>query len=438
MVAAVVVCLTLIGSSHANGQTFHGRAIDQTTNAPVATTLIRLISEDGNPRGFSIADAAGLYSLNAPGPGVYHVEGERLGYEVFQTSTVEVLSSEGLFPLDLLMKRSPVLIESLVVSTERTDEEIRSLIDASPDSLRYGRVQFEEILNQIGRRGDISNALRWSRSEGLVALNTTAGPCFSLQARDCEPIYLNGLHLNREFETDGLDGWYEQYYENGQLQAKGTIVDGERDGIWEEYYENGQLRTKGTHTSDELDGPYEQYYENGQLQAKGTYWGGEVDGTWEEYYEDGQLRARGTMKWGAPDGPYEQYYENNQLQTKGTIIDGEMDGVWEQYYENGQLKTQRTYKVGEHDGPYVHYDQHGRIQVRGTIIGGDRTGFWEQYDQRGQLQAKGTIMGGEVDGAWEEYDENAQLKAKGTVLDGERDGVWEEYYDSGQLQTKGS
>ena len=283
MVAAVVVCLTLIGSSHANGQTFHGRAIDQTTNAPVATTLIRLISEDGNPRGFSIADAAGLYSLNAPGPGVYHVEGERLGYEVFQTSTVEVLSSEGLFPLDLLMKRSPVLIESLVVSTERTDEEIRSLIDASPDSLRYGRVQFEEILNQIGRRGDISNALRWSRSEGLVALNTTAGPCFSLQARDCEPIYLNGLHLNREFETDGLDGWYEQYYENGQLQAKGTIVDGERDGIWEEYYENGQLRTKGTHTSDELDGPYEQYYENGQLQAKGTYWGGEVDGTWEEY-----------------------------------------------------------------------------------------------------------------------------------------------------------
>ena len=98
MVAAVVVCLTLIGSSHANGQTFHGRAIDQTTNAPVATTLIRLISEDGNPRGFSIADAAGFYSLNAPGPGVYHVEGERLGYEVFQTSTVEVLTPEGLFP----------------------------------------------------------------------------------------------------------------------------------------------------------------------------------------------------------------------------------------------------------------------------------------------------------------------------------------------------
>ena len=257
-IAPLAVCLALIGSSHANGQTFHGRAIDQTTNAPVATTLIRLISEDGSPRGFSIADAAGLYSLNAPGPGVYHVEGERLGYEVFQTSTVEVLSSEGLFPLDLLMKRSPVLIESLVVSTERTDEEIRSLIDASPDSLRYGRVQFEEILNQIGRRGDISNALRWSRSEGLVALNTTAGPCFSLQARDCEPIYLNGLHLNREFETDGLDGWYEQYYENGQLQAKGTIVDGERDGIWEEYYENGQLQAKGTYKSDELDGPYEQ------------------------------------------------------------------------------------------------------------------------------------------------------------------------------------
>ncbi|SVB17149.1 uncharacterized protein METZ01_LOCUS170003, partial [marine metagenome] len=283
-VAAVAMGFALFGSAHVNGQTFQGRAVDQTTNAPVATTLIRLIGEDGSPRGFSIADAVGLYSLNAPGPGVYHIEGERLGYEVFQTSTIEVLSSEGLFPVDLLMKRSPVLIESLVVSTERTDEQIRSLIDAIPDSLRYGGVQFEEILDQIGRRGDISNALRWSESEGLVALSTSAGPCFSLQASDCEPVYLNGPHLNREFETDGLDGSYEQYYENGQLQAKGTIVDGEPGGIWEEYYENGQPQVKSTYTSGTLDGPHEQYYENGQLQAKCTYLGGEVDGIWEEYY----------------------------------------------------------------------------------------------------------------------------------------------------------
>ena len=233
-VAAVAMGFALFGSAHVNGQTFRGRAVDQTTNAPVATTLIRLIGEDGSPRGFSIADAAGLYSLNAPGPGVYHIEGERLGYEVFQTSTIEVLNSEGLFPVDLLMKRSPVLIESLVVSTERTDEQIRSLIDASPDALRYGGVEFEKILDQIGRRGDISNALRWSESEGLVALSTSAGPCFPLQASDCEPVYLNGPHLNREFETDGLDGLYEQYYENGQLQEKGTIVDGEPGGIWEE------------------------------------------------------------------------------------------------------------------------------------------------------------------------------------------------------------
>ena len=295
---ALAIGITLFGPSHLIGQTFRGRVIDKTTNAPVATALIRLIGEDGSPRGFSIADAAGLYSVNVPGPGIYHVEGERLGYEIFQTPVIEVLGPERLYTVDLLMNRAPVLIESLVVSTERTDEQIRSLIDTSPDALRYGGVQFEEILDQIGRGGGVNNALRWSESEGLVALSTTEGPCFSLQSRDCVPIYLNGVHLTPEVETDGLDGPFEQYYETGHLQAKGTIRRGDRDGLWEKYYQDGQLQAKSSYKAGELDGPYELHYGNGHLQAKCTYMDGEVDGVWEEYYENGHLLAKGTMKRG--------------------------------------------------------------------------------------------------------------------------------------------
>ena len=77
------------------------------------------------------------------------------------------------------------------------------------------------------------------------------------------------------------------------------------------------------------DGPYESYYENGQLQVKGTYKDGELDGLVETYHENGQLSERGTY----PDGPFEMYYENGQLDTKGTYKDGERCGEWLDFSE---------------------------------------------------------------------------------------------------------
>ena len=51
---------------------------------------------------------------------------------------------------------------------------------------------------------------------------------------------------------------------------------GEYDGPAETYYENGQLQVRGSYTAGEQDGPYETYYDNGQLQEKGTYKDGEL------------------------------------------------------------------------------------------------------------------------------------------------------------------
>ena len=45
----------------------------------------------------------------------------------------------------------------------------------------------------------------------------------------------------------GQSGPFEHFYENGQLQAKGHIEDGERDGPWVEYYENGQVQQNSTY-----------------------------------------------------------------------------------------------------------------------------------------------------------------------------------------------
>ena len=340
----MVVAVALLVPAHSAGQTFQGRVLDRMSNAPVATTLVRLISEDGNLQGVSVTLPSGFYSIDASVPGIYRLEGERLGYEKFQTPPQEIHDAKDVHLVDLLLSRSPLLIKSLVVSAERTDEQIRSLIDASPNSLGYRPIQLEAIEGRIVGGRDLGNALR--------------------------PVSLYGVHLNPEFPMDGLDGPYEHYYQNGQLEAKGTMKDGNRDGGWEEYYENGRLKTKGTYNYGEPDGPYEHYEENGQLETKGTMRDNEVEGRWEEYYESGQLKAKGTMKDGEPDGPYEHYDENGQLQRKGTIEDGDRDGGWEEYYENGQMQTKGTYKDGEVDGRWEEYYENGQLKTKGTYKDG--------------------------------------------------------------------
>ena len=39
-------------------------------------------------------------------------------------------------------------------------------------------------------------------------------------------------------------GYWELYYDNGQLMYKGNYVDGKQHGYWEWYYSNGQLESK--------------------------------------------------------------------------------------------------------------------------------------------------------------------------------------------------
>jgi antitoxin component YwqK of YwqJK toxin-antitoxin module len=386
---AVAVSIALSVPAHLAGQTFQGSVLDEMTNAPVATTSVRLISEDGNLRGGSIADASGFYSIDVPGPGIYRLQGEMLGYENFLTPPLEVRNPEGVHPVDLLLRRSPLLMESLVVSVEFP---VRSSIDLSPNAFRYKPIQFEDIPYHIGWGRDVSDVLRRPIPGRLIAFNTTEGPCLSLRSLNCLPVTPNGMHPSPDFPTDGLDGPYEEYYENGQLKTRGTIRDGEVEGRWEDYYEDGQLKTKGTMKDGEPDGPYEHYDENGRLMTKGTMKDGEVEGPWEEYDENGQLMTKRTYRAGGYDGPSERYDENGQLQLKSTYKDGVVDGWTEEYYENGRLKTKATYKDGYPDGPWEEYYENGRLKTRGTYKDGDRTGGWEEYYENGQLRMKRTYM----------------------------------------------
>ena len=52
------------------------------------------------------------------------------------------------------------------------------------------------------------------------------------------------------------------------------------------------------------DGPFERYYDNGHLEVKGTLKDGEWDGPIMRFYDDGQLRMMGMIKDGEPCGEW--------------------------------------------------------------------------------------------------------------------------------------
>jgi antitoxin component YwqK of YwqJK toxin-antitoxin module len=126
------------------------------------------------------------------------------------------------------------------------------------------------------------------------------------------------------------------------LVSCNQTVDRGKEG---EYFkeENGITYYKGS----PFTGTTVEYYENGQLNKKGSYKEGKPDGVRESYYENGQLDSKCFYNDdGVMDGVWERYYENGQLLDKKSFINGKPDGVFEYYKRNGQLRTKETYKDG--------------------------------------------------------------------------------------------
>lgn len=183
--------------------------LDDGDDRPIPTALVRLVDEAGDEQAIAAADSSGAYRLVAPRPGVYRVIAERIGYDDFQTPLLETQNSDGVYPVDLLMRRSPVPIRGFEVSTEQADREIRLMIGISPRALRVEPIRYPEIQEHAERAHDLSDMMRWGNTAGLIVLETTEGPCYQVRARGCLPVYLNGFRMNPElFPVIPLDMLY--------------------------------------------------------------------------------------------------------------------------------------------------------------------------------------------------------------------------------------
>jgi Carboxypeptidase regulatory-like domain len=190
-------------------QTFQGRVLEEGSDRAVATALVRLIDQDGVDRGISVADSTGFYRVEAPEPGVYRLEADRIGYDGFTTPRLEALRVDGVYPIDLVLRKAPIPIRGLTVSTDRAFKQMQLMIGMHPSSLRRAPIGPVDIQDNLDKGHDLADLLRWSNTPSLLVFRTADGPCFTLRGGGCLPVYFNGVrYQQRVLDVVPLDMIY--------------------------------------------------------------------------------------------------------------------------------------------------------------------------------------------------------------------------------------
>ena len=123
------------------------------------------------------------------------------------------------------------------------------------------------------------------------------------------------------------------------------------------YYINGTIMNKGTLVNGKLDGEYTTYFENGKIKSVSHYQNGILNGPAITYYTNGSLLFDGELINGKKKPGSRSYFINGQLQ--GEIKKGNRRDTSITYHSTGKINKVRLVKKGEvipsSDDEYVVY-----------------------------------------------------------------------------------
>lgn len=176
---------------------------------------------------------------------------------------------------------------------------------------------------------------------------------------------LGGDSIKYNKQGYNIQGWNEEYYQNGNILHKGYYVDG-KIKIFKNYYENGQLE-RSFISPDPLHAILNLYFENGQPRQRITYYDGKPQKVYE-YYESGLPKLaeekEKNLKYAISR---KEWFIGGQLFKELEMTDlKEKHFKASEYYPNGQLKEQGQYRLSS-DGLSL-----------------EKTGNWQYFDEKGK------------------------------------------------------
>lgn len=136
------------------------------------------------------------------------------------------------------------------------------------------------------------------------------------------------------------------YYRLGKMDT--TIIN--VAGDFYDYYLNGKVAFKGTMLNNNLEGVAHYYYFNGNVKETGTYKNNFRHGKWTFYYPNGNIQHVYEYEYGQPT-VLEAYSKNG----KATVVNG-----------NGSFTTEFT--------PFKQCD---KFEASGELINGKKNGKWK-------------------------------------------------------------
>lgn len=271
----------------------------------------------------------------------------------------------------------------------------------------------EGVINKEGRDGE------WKFYYVNGALKSVQNYKDGTAVGDYEQFFPDGnLEIKYAFNDEGMsEGYYRNYYRNGDLFRQGYLKDSERDGPWESYHRNGQLSRKSFNSAFDLQGFYTSYDVKGKP-YRSTYYKDGLD-KFDIYYDtngvafdtifnkpgkrelelkrcaecppflivdvvnnryhgeqifrypDGTLEAKGPVFNGAKHGQWKTYHINGKLASEGEYVDGNKHGVWKYYMLEGYKHREVNYVYGDLHGPYKNFDEDGDIVFEADYFYGD-------------------------------------------------------------------
>lgn len=154
-------------------------------------------------------------------------------------------------------------------------------------------------------------------------------------------LVLREGRLCRASDARSFSGVTVEFYPNGSLKARSTVVRGMLHGVSEGWHTNQVLQVREHFVHGFSQGTRVKWRSDGVKESEATLVGGRLEGIFRRWNENGELAEQIEMKHGLPDGVSLAYYPSGSLRA-------------EAHLESGKVTEQRFWKDGERkpDGPY--------------------------------------------------------------------------------------
>ncbi len=303
--------------------------------------------------------------------------------------------------------------------------------------LKY-RYAFGDIIEtvQYDSAGNVLNKINFKDGQGMMDLLYHDKNVFKATGVQCglfqeysTTYYPDGKPKVKSTPPDSsgrimISAWYP----SGQLQAKGSLLNGERSGKWIWYHDNGNIETKCYYDEGKATGKWTDYYDNGNIKIVRQFENNELNGTFSFYDLFGQLiyektyfkgmplsyrYMTGENKWSDPvkieDGTLKSYFANGKVSAVESYLNGFFNGERKIYYSNGHLYKTTCHDHGLSQKTSVTWYPSGQIKFKIHHLDGEIHGNWTSYYKNGKIHEQKSYYLGKLHGPAMKYDENGEL-----------------------------